>query len=370
MNIKESVLKYEEKAVFELRSLYRRYGFLPYKMSKFEEYDLYVRNKDFLVSDHIITFTDTDGKLMALKPDVTLSIIKNGKDTDGSVQKVCYNENVYRVTKGAQSFKEIMQVGLECIGDIDTYNIYEVLMLASASLSKISSDYVLDISHLGILDDVMKKMNVSDDLENKLLKCIAEKNVHELCSMLASEGIDPEPLKKLVSLYGEPDKVLKELKSCEFVSSSLVDELEKVISLLDNSGFGDNIRIDFSVVNDMSYYNGFVFKGFIKGISSGVLSGGQYDKLMKKLGRRSCAIGFAVYLDMLERLDTNSREYDVDALLIYGDDADLTALSSTVQLLSENGKSVMVQKNIPDGIRYKQLLQLKERGVEIVENNA
>ena len=67
-----------EKAVGLLRELYASYGFTHYKMSKFEEYDLYVKNKDFLVSDNVITFTDTDGKLMALKPDVTLSIIKNG----------------------------------------------------------------------------------------------------------------------------------------------------------------------------------------------------------------------------------------------------------------------------------------------------
>ena len=73
-------------------------------MSKFEEYDLYTRNKDFLVSDSIITFTDTSGALMALKPDVTLSIIKDSADVDGSVKKVYYNENVYRVSKGTQSF--------------------------------------------------------------------------------------------------------------------------------------------------------------------------------------------------------------------------------------------------------------------------
>ena len=75
--IDEKLLKNEEKAVFSLRSLYKKYGYLPYKMSKFEEYELYMRNKDFLVSDRIITFNDTNGKLMALKPDVTLSIIKN-----------------------------------------------------------------------------------------------------------------------------------------------------------------------------------------------------------------------------------------------------------------------------------------------------
>ena len=67
--IEEKLLKNEEKAIFTLRSLYRKYGYLPFKMSKFEEYDLYVRNKDFLVSDRVITFNDTNGRLLALKPD-------------------------------------------------------------------------------------------------------------------------------------------------------------------------------------------------------------------------------------------------------------------------------------------------------------
>ena len=129
----ETYLKPEERAVFALRELYRGYGYLPFKMSKFEEYDLYVRNKDFLVSDRVITFTDMGGKLLALKPDVTLSIIKNGEDRPGEKQKVCYNENVYRVSGSTHHFKEILQTGLECIGDLDSYDICEVVTLAAAS---------------------------------------------------------------------------------------------------------------------------------------------------------------------------------------------------------------------------------------------
>ena len=120
MTIDERTPKSAEQAVFALRELYGRYGYTQYKMSKFEEYDLYVRNKDFLVGDGVITFTDTDGKLMALKPDVTLSIVKNSKD--GVMQKVYYNENVYRISRSTHTFKEIMQTGLECIGDIDAYD--------------------------------------------------------------------------------------------------------------------------------------------------------------------------------------------------------------------------------------------------------
>ena len=77
MTINDSLLTSGEKTLFSLRELYTSFGYRPYRMGKFEEYDLYADNKDFLVSDNVITFTDTSGKLMALKPDVTLSIIKN-----------------------------------------------------------------------------------------------------------------------------------------------------------------------------------------------------------------------------------------------------------------------------------------------------
>ena len=68
MQIDKKILKADECAAYDLRSLYRRFGYSRYKMSKFEEYALYIRNKDFLVSDGIISFTDTNGRLLALKP--------------------------------------------------------------------------------------------------------------------------------------------------------------------------------------------------------------------------------------------------------------------------------------------------------------
>ena len=134
--IDEKLLKNEEKAIFSLRSLYKKYGYMPFKMSKFEEYDLYVRNKDFLVSDRIITFNDTNGKLLALKPDVTLSVIKSGVDAPGCKQKVYYNENIYRVSGSTHQYTEIMQVGLECIGDIDLYDVFEAVHLCLLYTSK------------------------------------------------------------------------------------------------------------------------------------------------------------------------------------------------------------------------------------------
>jgi len=368
MKIENKLLRNDEKAVFALRSLYEKYGYAQFKMSKFEEYDLYVRNKDFLVSDNIITFTDTDGKLMALKPDVTLSIIKNTDDDCGLVEKVYYNENVYRVSKGTDSYKEIMQVGLECIGDTDDFNIYEVMMLACESLRSISEDFVLDVSHMGIISEVIGALGVTSSAERALLKCIGEKNIHGINEICEKEGVNPEKLQKLVSLYGEPEKVISELK--EIVPSAQLKQLIKIVTELEKNGYKDKVKIDFSVVNNMSYYNGFVFKGFVNGISSGVLSGGQYDNLMLRMKRKAKAIGFAVYLDMLERLEKRDTFYDVDAVILYDDDSNLSALNDAIRLLTESGKSVTAQKSVPDKLKYRQLLKLRERGVEIIENNA
>jgi len=359
--------------MFALRELYGMYGYSRFKMSKFEEYDLYVGNKNFLISDNIITFTDRGGKLMALKPDVTLSIVKNSKIIPGYVEKVYYDENVYRMAN--ESYKEIMQVGLECIGAVDTYTLSEVVMLAVRSLALISNDFVLDISHLGILSRVLAIMGVSDKAKAELLSAVGKKNLHAIDEICSAEGILPEKaslLKSLVSAYGSPEKVFDSLgeSANDPVIRDAKNELLDILSPVWDAVQSGKVRLDFSVVNDMNYYNGIVMKGFINGIPQSILSGGQYDRLLAKMGKKAGAVGFAVYPDMLEALAPSQKQYDIDTVILYDENTEPMALYNTVRLFSEGGKSVMAQKTIPEKLRYRQLLKLTESGVQILENNA
>ena len=362
-----NIIKYEEDIVFKLRSLYTAYGYRPYKMSKFEEYDLYVRNRDFLVSESVITFNDTDGRLLALKPDVTLSIVKNSTDVDGFVNKVYYNENVYRVSSRTETYREIMQTGLECIGDIDTFNVIEVLSLAAKSLETISPDYVLDVSHMGIINGLLEMTGANDVTKSEIVECIASKNAHDLLRICNDNNIDEvvsDKLCKFISIYGNMDVVINKLKELDLGewANTTIDELQYISDAFESDPVKSKLRLDFSIANGMCYYNGIVFKGYINGIPDSVLSGGRYDRLLKKMGRTSGAIGFAVYLDVLEYMDTQNTAYDVDVLLLYNNNVNVTTVMSAVKQLTTEYATVTAQKAVPAKLKYKSIAQLSADG--------
>lgn len=374
MIIETDNLKYDEQAVFLLRSLYSKYGYKQYKMRKFEEYDLYVRNKDFLISDSVITFTDTNGKLMALKPDVTLSIVKNTKDSDGSVQKVYYDENVYRVSKGTHSYKEIKQAGLECIGDVDTYCVCEVLSLAVKSLMTISESCVVDVSDLAILFALYDYIGLSYETRKRMTSLISDKNTHEmkrLCEDMSVSAESTALLEELISYNGTPDEILPRLKAMaeRIGAQTEFSEFESVVSSLDEE-LQSKLRIDFSVVSDINYYNGIVFKGFIDKIPDSVLSGGRYDSLMQSMSRKSKAIGFAVYIDMLERFNIKERGFDYAAVLLYSENDSISTVKNAAQRLINEYGCVFTAKKLPEKATYGKLFELQNGEVILIENNA
>lgn len=347
-------LKGEEKVLFRLRSLYSSFGYKTYKMSRFEEYDLYARNKDFLVSSNIITFNDTDGKLLALKPDVTLSIVRSVKDKSNTVSRICYGENVYRVSSSSGTFREIMQAGLECIGDVGLLELCEVASLAQMSLASISKNSILTVSHIGIVESLLNQ--IPEALASEAAKALSGRSVSVLEDLSEKNPEYCKPLSKIAKLAmisGSADEVFNQLSDMEVDEKSL-SELRIIASSLDPK----MMRIDFSILDGMKYYNGIVFRGYVQGVPSAVISGGQYDKLMKRMKRKSRAIGFAVYLDSLERLLEDVREYDVDVVLKYSDSDDIKAVLKKAQEIRNSGKSVVTLKEPDESLRYRDLVDM------------
>ena len=299
------VLDETELIAFALRELYMCSGYKRYRMSKFEEYDLYSRNKSFLGTDEIVTFADTNGKLMVLKPDVTLSIIRNTPDGEG-VTRLCYNENVYRAAKGGP-FKEIMQTGVECIGGVDAACVSEVVALAAQSLSILGPRWALAVSDVDLLDAFAKAAALGEESET-LFTLASQKNLHGISSLCRRAGVaeeKAEALNSLLSISCGGEEALEQTEALCAVMGIGGDlcTLRAAFARLEKEGLAGNVQLDFSCAGDMRYYNGIIFKGYIEGVSQSVLSGGQYDFLMHRMGKKGGAAGFAVYLDRLERLE-------------------------------------------------------------------
>ena len=359
-----------EQISVSLRALYDTFGYTRYRMSKFEEYDLYARNKDFLISEGVITFTDTNGKLMALKPDVTLSIVKNSPDLPEAQQKLYYNENVYRVSKGTRVFKEIMQVGLECLGAIDSYSVFEVLLLAAKSLLLISENPVLEISDLSILSDALDYASIEAADRPEILRLIGEKNLHELSEKLCELNVSKEPaeiLSMLAALHEMPSNALEKLSDlCAEPFQKNLKVFSETVSALCAAVGEEILRVDFSALGDPNYYNGMIFKGYVPGVPQSVLSGGRYDALLRSMNRSSGAIGFAVYLDLLELLDSENLPYDLPAVLLYGEDDPLDQIEAAAARIRAQGESLCVLKELPGSLRAGKIYRLRNGETEVL----
>ena len=308
----ERALRPEERLSARLRALYGAWGYAPYKVGRFEEYELYMRNKSFLTDERVLAFADTDGKLMALKPDITLSVVKNTREEDMPL-KIAYAESVYRVPRGAQGFREIMQAGVEAIGELSPWDFCEVLLLAAASLRLIRPEgWQMDVSDMGIIAAVLSGAALTAQEQAELLFEIRSKNAQGLSQRCEALGVREETRRQLLALVEISGALLPALQQLE--AAGLPDACRPPMEALRAFGEAANaldlgrIRLDFSAASDMRYYNGVLFAGFVDGVHTSGLSGGRYDPLMARMGKRGKAIGFAVYLDQAAALEVGGAQ--------------------------------------------------------------
>ena len=303
---KKSVDKYgemgiEERIDLNLRNLYAREGYKRFKMGKFEDYELYTVNKDFIPTESIITVTGSKGKLLAMRPDITLSIVKYFRPEEKSKEKLYYSENIYRSDKEG-SYQELKQVGLECVGKIGPSDVKEVTLLAAKSLRSISKEYIMELSHMGFIQEML--IRVPDICKPLILDAISRKNPDEICLIGKEYGLpesEVKNLKALTTIYGDYKSVIPKLKDLQLTRKcqGYIKEISDIADALSSARLGGKINIDFSIVNNMTYYSGILFRGYVPGISEGILSGGRYDGLMDRMKKDGGAVGFAIYLDQL-----------------------------------------------------------------------
>lgn len=344
----------DELVSTRLRSLFDKRGFRRIRVNKFEDYTLYVENRNFLQSESIITFMDLTGKLLALKPDITLSIVKSvSKNEPPSLEKLYYVDEVFRLSRENREYKVCNQIGMEIIGRADPFSNIEAVSLALSSLALISGSFVLDISHLGFISGLLEQIELPLSARQQVLNAIHRRSLHDVAAALDLAGV-PETLRRRVIALGglrgnfvESLPQAKSLVNCAPMQEAY-EELEQLGCALKNTPLAKHLQLDFSVVNDLDYYNGLILLGYVEGIPKVALTGGRYDNLMKKMGRQSSAIGFAVSLDDLNTYLNSGKKFDFDVLITYCDGCNYALLLDAAGKLFEAGHSVRLENENSD----------------------
>ena len=337
----------KDLVLLNIRKMYDSYGYKKISLPSFEEYDLYNENKDF-IDRNVLTVMSPNGKLLALRPDITLSVAKKvSKDQSLKYSKIYYQENTYNLKKYV-GYEEDEQLGIELIGKESTFLDFEIINLAVKSLDIINKKSMIILSHAGFISSIFENFDLEYETKEQILDCINRKNSHDIQKILKKNEHISENVKKLIykipELSGNLENIEKELLKYEINvnTKKILSELKQLNSLLMKFYKKSKIIFDFSVVKNLNYYNGIILQGYIEDFPNVILTGGRYDKLFEKFGVDTGAVGFAILTDGLKGYYKDTDKKDFEVLIAY-DNSDFEKLVEIVNDFQKKGLRVRTE---------------------------
>ena len=275
----------------------------------FEFYDVFSTAEMYYPQETMYKSTDNKGRVLVARPDSTIPIARlvcsRLKDYPMPL-KLYYEQKVFRNNPGLRGrSNEMLQMGVELIGDASFESDLELLALSIKALSSCDSgDVRIELGHVGIFKLLMEQLNIDSDGKAGIHQFISTKNYAALSSKLDKYERDQTAaiLRELPKLFGGRevfDKARNLFNGYDEKLIEMLEYLESIYDALTDLGLEESVIIDFGLVNQADYYSSLVFKGYTSKASEPVLSGGRYDNLLKDFGCDLPATGFAVNVDQI-----------------------------------------------------------------------
>lgn len=285
-----------------LVELFRRRGYAEVITPEVEFYDLFVQSGNSMPQETMLKIIDRSGKIMVMRPDSTTPIARVAATKLKGLplpQRLYYDQTVFRsgnAHDGGSS--EIAQCGVEMIGAMGKKSDLEMIAMAVDALRCCGvSKFHIEVGHADFFRSLAGRMNMPAEEIERMRTYIEGKNYAVLNDLLVPYSDQPAcaVLRRLPYLFGGVE-VLNEAEQLAGSCESL-DYLRQLYDELKAAGYDAFVRFDLGLVHQIDYYTGVVFRGYVEGAGSPVLSGGRYDNLVEQFGRRAEATGFAVDVD-------------------------------------------------------------------------
>ena len=312
----------------KLRSEFIRYGYDEIETPAFEYYDVFANGVGSYLQENMIKFIDHKGRILALKPDITVPIarmVAAHYAEDKNPKRFFYIQNAFSFETAAYGrSSEYTQAGIELIGEKGCGADAEVISLAVKALQQCGlRDFKIDIGQVGFFKSLIAGKNLNEAEIDAIRHQIDIKNMFELENVLDGlkiNGSVKQKLKQLPVLFGG-EEVLEQARELSDTEGSkeALENLRRVYALLCAYGLKDYISIDLGMLHDIGYYSGIIFRGLCAGIGFPVLSGGRYDRLLAEFGCDLPATGFALGIKRvmiaLEKQGLLKGFYDTDTIV-------------------------------------------------------
>jgi ATP phosphoribosyltransferase regulatory subunit len=269
-------------------------------------YDLFEQGMGQAEAQRGFRFTDSDGRLLALRPDVTSSVARMAATLLSERPRplrFCYAAPVFRQQpqSHAEWRRENTQLGCELIGVGGHAADLEVLRLATEILARLDLDYCVTINNVEIFNGVAASLELGAPEREELRRLIDSRESAEIRRFLQHHANDEgRAFVQPTQLTGKQD-VLRAARAVITNPRSVeaLDSLEELWTAIESLGLADRFEIDLSDVSSLDYYTGLSLKVFVHGAGTSVGRGGRYDGLTGNFGRAEPAVGFVLNLDAL-----------------------------------------------------------------------
>jgi ATP phosphoribosyltransferase regulatory subunit len=299
------VTKFRKNIEREIENYFESRGYCIIEPRVFQEYDDFILSNLRKDSSNTVKVLGGDSKIYVLRPDITTNILSQifSKWEGEPPLKVYYNSKIYR-NESRGKILQNYQMGVESLGDYASIADGEIVEMAVSIMSTLGENYILELGSSKFLDEFFKGIDINNEDELELRNFIAKKNRDSLRLKLESLKLQNTILDKIFDLQGDMREVIDMVKSCDINKEmrSALDSLVSLVELFDNKDIINRIKLDLSMVPDLGYYDGIIFKGYNLGTATKIISGGRYDKSTKKYGKKVPAIGFMIDMDLVTRI--------------------------------------------------------------------
>ncbi len=281
-----------------------RHGFRRFEPPVVESFELLARKAGEEVAQQIYHFEDKSNRQLALRPEVTPSLVRM---ISARAQSIVFPAKWWtigqcfryeRMTRGRK--REHFQWNLDVVGEPSVVAEAWILATVTSALGALGlgpDEVRIHVNNRQVVAYLLGEMGVPPDRHVDVFMVLDKKGKvppETLIEMLVEKGMAAPAAGEIVNLLGSEG--VDNLSSGPLAASPAAADVRQLLDLADAMGFADYLRFDSGIVRGLSYYTGTVFEGFdAERRFRAIFGGGRYDNLfgdMTGAARPAVGMGF------------------------------------------------------------------------------